>query len=33
MMEETKQKEALLLVERTSELDVRQEQLHQEFDR
>jgi hypothetical protein len=32
-MEETKQKEALLLAERTSELDVQQQRLHQEFER
>jgi len=33
MIEETKQSEALLLVERNSELDIRQQQLHQEFER
>jgi hypothetical protein len=33
MMEETKRKEALLLAEKTSELDTRQQQLRQELER
>jgi len=32
MIEETKRKEALLLAEKSSELDTREQRLHQEFE-